>query len=117
MIGDCNDEPPEFTDSLYIFSVTENSAAGVIPGPTIDSTDADSTSDNQNVVYRAINLGTDSWFDINPQVSVAIGHTHTIELHSYLLCCIVKLQYSNTAHVAGNYMYVNCRVECTFVME
>ena len=73
MITDCNDEPPVFTDSLYIFFVTENSAAGEIAGPTIDSTDADSTNDNRNVMYSAINLGAESWFDITAQVSVAIG--------------------------------------------
>ena len=73
MIGDCNDEPPVFTDSLYIFTVAENSAAGEIAGPTIDSNDADSTNVNRDVMYSALNLGAESWFDINAQVSVAIG--------------------------------------------
>lgn len=59
-----------FSDLEYEFSVTENAAPGPIAGPTITSSDADSTTDNQIVTYHATDLGSDSWFEISVDVSL-----------------------------------------------
>lgn len=58
-----------FSDLEYDFSVTENADPGPIAGPTITSSDADTTSVNQDVMYRATDLGSDSWFEISNDVS------------------------------------------------
>ena len=80
-VGDCNDEPPVFTDTTYDFSVIENAASGPISGPTISSTDADSTTPNQAVTYHAIDLGPDSWFDITTEVSMQqLVHTLSVKI-------------------------------------
>ena len=117
MIGDCNDEPPVFTDSLYIFSVSENSPAGDITGPTIDSTDADATNDNKNVMYRATNLGADSWFDIYADVSIGHMHStandHTLyirQMYSYIIEMTCKHSFNNSTPTQP--MYTWAVLEC-----
>lgn len=67
-----------FANSEYEFPVTENAASGPINGPTINSSDADATTANQAVTYRAIDiytdLGADSWFEISDDVSIPNLH-------------------------------------------
>ena len=63
-----------FSDLDYEFSVTENAAPGPITGPTITSSDADSTTVNQIATYRATDLGSDSWFEISDDVSLPTLH-------------------------------------------